>query len=202
MKSTKSTVLAAAVAAAFATTGALAQSNKKQDSSSASQGASGGASQQSKQNRQGASSGASVSPNAPIIVLVPVQVASSDSFSNGCWARLYDSTDFKGNQLSLVGPVDMPNMRTAFGTDWSGQFDSIAVGPKATLTVYDNENYKEKAATFKSGQKVADLDQKMGLFENISSVRVACKGGAPTAQSGQSGGASSGGSASGGKASK
>lgn len=197
----KSSLLAVAVAAALAaSTGAMAQSDKQGTSSSSSQGASSsssqgassGSSQQSKQGKQGSSAGASVSPNAPIIVLVPVQVASTDSFSNGCWARLYDSTNFRGNMLSLVGPVDMPNMRTAFGTDWSGQFDSIAVGPKATLTVYDNENYKQKAASFKSGQKVADLDEKMGLFENISSVKVACSGGAPSAQSGQSSGASSG----------
>jgi hypothetical protein len=169
---TRIKLLAVAVAGALAATGAMAQGQDKQKSSS----------------------GASAPPpGAPLIVLVPVQVASTDSFSNGCWARLYDSTNFRGNQLSLVGPVDMPNMRTAFGTDWSGQFDSIAVGPKARLTVYDNENYGQKAATFKPGQKVADLDEKMGFFENISSVKVACTGGSPTAKSGQ-GSASAGGS--------
>jgi hypothetical protein len=161
---TKKVLVAAVVAAAFASSGALAASQDKKD----------------------ASAGATAPPGAPLIVLVPITVASADSFSNGCWARLYDSTDFGGNQLSLVGPVDMPNMRTAFGTDWSGQFDSIQVGPKARLTVYDNENYKEKAATFKPGQKVADLDEKMGLFEQIRSAKIACTGGGSTAQSGGS----------------
>jgi hypothetical protein len=151
----------------------------------------------SRQDKQSAAGGASASANAPMIVLVPMVVATRQDFSNGCWARLYDSTDFQGNQLSLVGPVDMANMRTAFGTDWSGQFDSIQVGPKARLTVYDNENYGEKAATFKSGQKVADLDEKMGTFENISSVKVACTGGAKTAQQEQGGGAATGGSGAG-----
>ncbi|HEX6318097.1 MAG TPA: beta/gamma crystallin domain-containing protein [Burkholderiales bacterium] len=181
-------LLAVGVAAAFAATGAMAQNQQDKPQSS-------GPSQSSK--KQSGSSGATAAANAPLIVLVPVQVASRDSFSNGCWARLYDSTNFEGNQLSLVGPVDMPNMRTAFGTDWSGEFDSIAVGPKARLTVYDNENYEQRAATFKPGQKVADLDEKLGFFEDISSVKVACTGGSPTAQSGQGGSsASSGGSAS------
>ena len=166
-------VVAAAVIAAFASSGALAAS----------------------QDKKSASSGATAPPGAPLIVLVPLAVASADSFSNGCWARLYDSTGFKGNQLSLVGPVDMPNMRTAFGTDWSGQFDSIQVGPKARLTVYDNENYREKAATFKPGQKVADLDEKMGLFEQIRSAKIACTG-ASTAQSGGSSSAGASSSAS------
>lgn len=135
---------------------------------------------------------------APIIVLVPTQIAASDSLGNGCWARLYDGTNFQGNQLSLVGPVDMPSMRTAFGTDWGGEFDSIAVGPKATVTVYDNENYRDRAQTFKSGQKVADMGGKMGLFEDVRSLKIACAGGAPTARMEleQGAGASAGASAS------
>lgn len=192
-------LLAAAAVAAFAASGAIAAGESKQGASSgagASQDKSSSASSGASRQDKSAPGGASVSPHAPIIVLVPVQLAARDTFSNGCWARLYDSTNFEGNQLSLVGPVDMPNMRTAFGTDWSGQFDSIAVGPKARLTVYDNENYGQKAATFKPGQKAADLDEKMGTFENISSVKVACTGGASTAQSGQGASASAGGSAS------
>jgi hypothetical protein len=90
----------------------------------------------------------------------------------------------------------MPNMRTAFGTDWSGEFDSIQVGPKARLTVYDNENYAQKAATFKPGQKVADLDEKMGMFEQIRSAKIACTGGTPTAQSDGADSASTGASGS------
>lgn len=147
--------------------------------------ASGAAFAQDKQKDGNASSGAGApSPNAPLIVLVPMAVL-TPTFANGCWVRLHDATDFKGNQLSLVGPVDMPNMRTAFGTDWSGQFDSIEVGPKATLTVYDNENFQQKAATFKPGQKAKDLDEKMGTFEQIRSAKVACSGGSKTAQKSQ-----------------
>lgn len=110
---------------------------------------------------------------APVVVLVPVAIANTDQYANGCWARLYDSTDFKGNQLTLVGPVDMPDM-AQFGINWAGQFDSVAVGPKATLTAYDAQNYQDKAQTFKAGQKVSDLDEKMQMFESIQSVKVSC----------------------------
>jgi hypothetical protein len=180
-----------AVAAAFAASGAAIAADDKQKDKSAASGAS--------QSKQKSSSAGAASPNAPIIVLVPVAVATTSSFGDGCWVRLHDSTDFKGNQLSLVGPVDMPNMRTAFGTDWSGQFDSVQVGPKATVTVYDNENYMQKAATFKAGQKVKDLDEKMGTFEQIRSVKVACAG--KTAQKNEGSSAASGGSSSSGSAS-
>lgn len=188
-------VLAAVIAAAFAAPGGAIAAGQDQQSGQekqSSQSASGGsAASGASQGKQQSSAGGTARPGAPMIVLVPMVVASAPDFSNGCWARLYDSTNFRGNTLSLVGPVDMPDMRTAFGTDWSGQFDSVEVGPKARLTVYDNENYREKAATFKPGQKVADLDEKLGFFEDISSVKIACTGGTPTAQSGQKSGSDS-----------
>ena len=110
------------------------------------------------------------------IVLVPFVVAQAPDFSNGCWARLYDGANFQGDQLTVVGPADMPHMRTAFGTDWSGSFDSVQVGPKATVTVYDNENYTQKVATYKPSQRIADLDEKRGMFEDIRSLKIACAG--------------------------
>ena len=140
------------------------------------------------QSTDGSSSGkkkqsAAASSGAPFIVLVPIAIATTETFGDGCWVRLYDRTNFSGNQLSLVGPVDMPNMRTAFGTDWGGEFDSIAVGPKATVTVYDNEYYKDKAATFKPNEKIANMgDKQIGPFEDIRSLKIACAGGSPTAK--------------------
>ena len=155
-------LLAAAVIAAFAA-GAYAQGKQQQGQQQQGQ-------QQQGQQQQGTAA----------IVLVPFVVAQAPDFSNGCWARLYDGDNFRGDQLTVVGPADMPNMRTAFGTDWSGSFDSIQVGPKATLTAYDNENYAQKVATYKAGQRIADLDEKRGMFEDIRSLKIACAGGAAT----------------------
>jgi hypothetical protein len=116
------------------------------------------------------------------VVLVPFVLVQAPDFSEGCWARLYDGQNYAGDVLTVVGPSDMPNMRTAFGTDWSGSFDSVQVGPKATVTVYDNENYTQKTATFKPDQRIADLDQTRGFFEDIRSLKIACAGGARSAQ--------------------
>jgi hypothetical protein len=160
-------LMAAAVIAAL-TTGAYAEGNKQQ---SAAGGASG------KQAQRGASS---AGQGTAAIVLVPFVVAQAPDFSNGCWARLYDGANFQGDQLTVVGPADMPNMRTAFGTDWSGSFDSVQVGPKATVTVYDNENYTQKVATYEASQRIADLDEKRGMFQDIRSLKIACAGGAAT----------------------
>lgn len=110
----------------------------------------------------------------PAVVLVPVPLAVGPELGGGCWARLYDGTDFSGSQLSLVGPIDMPTMRTAFGKDWGGEFDSVETGPHTTLTLYDNEHYRDRAATIRPGQRVADLDEKVGLFEDVRSLKIAC----------------------------
>lgn len=50
----------------------------------------------------------------------------------------------------------------------------MEVGPKATLTAYDNEEFTHPVATFKPSQRTADLDDKLGFFENIRSVRMQC----------------------------
>jgi hypothetical protein len=174
-----------------------AQSQQNKDKQSASAGGNTGASGKQGGSKQ-SSAGQQAPANAPMIVLVPVTVASSSSFGNGCWARLYEDENFQGNQLSLIGPQDMSNMRTAFGTDWSGDFESIQVGPRATVTVYDNENYGQKAATFKPNQKVPELSNRLGFFEQIRSLKINCAGGQRSAQQGTSqSGASSGSSTSG-----
>jgi Beta/Gamma crystallin len=102
--------------------------------------------------------------------------AADDKLANGCWARLYDKENFSGNILVLVGPVDIPTARpsSATGLELGRNYDSVAVGQNATLTVWDNENYRDKTAVFKSGQRVANLDNKMGYFEEIKSLKITC----------------------------
>jgi hypothetical protein len=203
-------IVMAAVAAAFATTGlhALAdgtQSSTKQQAAADGQGTSGAsASAQSGNGAQGTAGNkgtqraAANQKPAAAIVLVPIAIATTETFGDGCWVRLYDDQNFTGNELSLIGPMDMANMRTAFGRDWSGEFDSVAVGPKATVMVYDNENYGQRVAKFQPNQRIRDLDEKMGFFEDIRSLKIACAGGGATAQKDKQQGAASGAPAAGG----
>ena len=186
--------LAAAVAAAFGSAPhALARDNAAQSVTSGSSTAKAGMTDQSSgadaksaaargnkaQGNQSADAGAQNA--AALVVLMPVAIASTDNLGNGCWARLYDGQNFSGATLSLVGPIEMPNMRTPFGTDWSGEFDSVAVGPKARVTVYDNENYSQRVANFDPGERIANLGGQMGLFEQVRSLKIACNDPARTA---------------------
>lgn len=109
-----------------------------------------------------------------VILLVPPLFAFDAALADGCWARLYEGTNYRGEVRVITGPATIPGMRVGTNSLWSGKYDSVIVGPKATLTVYDNEYYKDKAARFPPGQQVPDLDDKLGFFENIRSLQLAC----------------------------
>lgn len=125
---------------------------------------------------QAGTQGAGTSPSAPagtLLALVPSQPAAGGQLANGCWVRFYEDKNFRGPSLTLVGPVDMPDMDAAIGLwrDW----DSAVAGPRATVTTYDADNYGQRTATLRSGQSVPDLrDQHLGWHEQVKSARVAC----------------------------
>lgn len=128
------------------------------------------------QQQQGAGTGEPTGP--AVLVLLPVHLAGADALGNGCWVRFYDAENFRGANLTLVGPVDMNEMNVpgTFGA-WRN-WDSAVVGPKAQVTVYDQEDFKERNAVLKAGSHIADLSaNKLGWFEDVKSARVACGSG-------------------------
>lgn len=138
----------------------LAQAEKSEKSKSR-----GKSRQQAQTARQGG--------EVPVLVLIPI-TQNVDTLGDGCWARFYDDENFEGDQLTLVGPVDLPNMKFHQRFYWGG-LDSVVVGPKATVTIYDDENYRDRNATIQPGEHVRNLDdQKLGLFEDIESIRITC----------------------------
>lgn len=113
----------------------------------------------------------------PAIVLFPPLIVSTDRFAEGCWTRLYSENNYGGDLLTLAGPGDMTHFKVAgaSGTLFR-KWDSMIVGPKATVTVYDNENFTQPVGTFKPGQRISDLDDRLGLLANVRGVRLACGG--------------------------
>jgi hypothetical protein len=94
----------------------------------------------------------------------------------GCWARIHDGESFTGRTLTLVGDQSLANLEFGVGNDWEGDIDSVEVGPKAKLTLYDDENFADDPRHFGPNARIADLHQ--ALFdEGIESMRLACIGG-------------------------
>lgn len=116
----------------------------------------------------------------PVYLLMPVETAATEpAMKQGCWARIHDRENYSGDTLTLVGPISLADMSVSgpFGMNWDDRVNSIEVGPKATVIVYDNENYRDQVAQFKSGQRVADLSKRMGFFDEFASIRVDCQKG-------------------------
>lgn len=42
-------------------------------------------------------------------MLVPVDVSSNVKI-NGCWVKLYDGKDYKGDSFMIIGPINLPTM--------------------------------------------------------------------------------------------
>lgn len=62
-----------------------------------------------------------------------------------------------------------------FSLNWEDRVQSVEIGPRATMTVYDNKNFQDPVAKFKSGQRVSDVDRRTGFFDEFTSVRIDCQ---------------------------
>lgn len=110
-----------------------------------------------------------------VYMVVPVDIAAKDSaMKSGCWAKIYSKTNYAGDTLTLTGPLSIADMDGPYGLDWDDKVDSIELGPKATLTVYDNEAYRDQVTQFKPGQRVADISKPLGFFDEFASIRMTC----------------------------
>ena len=60
-----------------------------------------------------------------------------------CWLDVYDKPELKGAHFRVEGPVDLPNLRTLEGDDWSSRIESLRVGPAAEVVAFARENFNE-----------------------------------------------------------
>ena len=135
----------------------------------------GGASNADAKAPKSQSSQAGSAKSATTFLLIPINTPEQNQWmKKGCWAKFYDDRNFAGDNLTLMGPVDMPDMTGPFGIDWKGKISSVETGPKARVLVYDNENYKDLVSTFAPAKKSADVSKKMGFFDEFSSLQVKC----------------------------
>jgi hypothetical protein len=91
-----------------------------------------------------------------------------------CWARLYEHRNLGGRVLTIAGPARIGGLAPHLGYPWDPRYESLVVGPGAMLELYDDAAFKERAATFRSGAMVPDLNHEMGMFRRTRSVMVVC----------------------------
>jgi hypothetical protein len=110
---------------------------------------------------------------APIVMLVAVEVSDA-AMQSGCWAQFFDERNFKGDVLTLAGPIELQTTDRGSGRQLRRKLDSLITGPKATLTVYEHKLFKDKAVTFPPNSKEPGLVKKLGFTGRIESLKLEC----------------------------
>jgi hypothetical protein len=82
--------------------------------------------------------------------------------TEGCWAEFFQDNDYTGKHIQLDGPVQLESLRQINGESWDSIIDSLKVGPKARVTVFENINFK---LTLKEIAKYPDLMRSLGVTE-------------------------------------
>jgi hypothetical protein len=126
-------------------------------------------------------SGAVVNPNLttpvvpPLIIIAPTEVRTDPTLAKGCWVRLFPEPNFQGvDDLTIAGPISLPSLHTPVGIDWKHKTESLLVGPKATVTVYESQSYRDKAAVLQPGTKEAQLGKNLKFAMSIDSLKIGC----------------------------
>jgi len=96
-----------------------------------------------------------------------VTVSSTDvsAAQPGCWAKLYDAENFGGQNITLVGPTEVPKLE--------GTFVSLQVGPSAVVQTFKSEQFGDQSKSFQSGERIKDL-RGSGGDAALKSIKVTC----------------------------
>lgn len=109
----------------------------------------------------------------PMVMLVPVEIQ-NPALAAGCWAQLYDEREFKGNMVTLVGPMELQSMDKSTGRQLRRNIDSLVLGPKANLTVFEHRMFKDRAVRFGPNAREGGLVSKLGATGRIESLQLGC----------------------------
>ncbi|MCK9607136.1 MAG: hypothetical protein M0R33_11885 [Methylomonas sp.] len=79
-----------------------------------------------------------------------------------CWVEFFQGSQYSGDHFRLDGPAQLANLHNVQGRNWELDIDSLKVGPKARVTVFENTNFK---LTLKEMEKYPELLRSLGLTE-------------------------------------
>lgn len=115
----------------------------------------------------------------PQIILAPTEVRTDPSLARGCWVRLFPEPGYKGtDDLTVAGPVSIPSLHAptggASGVYWKPKAESLIVGPKASVTVYEGQTFRGRAIALQPGSQEPQLREALNLVQSIDSLKIKC----------------------------
>ena len=96
------------------------------------------------------------------VVLVLSSASVSYAKDKDCWVEFFENSQYGGEHFRLEGPIQLENLYNVQGKNWEKRIDSLKVGPKAKVTVFENINFK---LTLKEIGNYPELLRSLGLTE-------------------------------------
>lgn len=111
----------------------------------------------------------------PLILLDPTEIRSHPTSARGCWVWMFPQPGLKGeHDVAVAGPIALSSLHTPAGLDWHNKAESLIVGPKATVTVYENQDFRGESKVFAPGAQIGHLRKEGKLIQSIDSLKISC----------------------------
>ncbi len=94
-----------------------------------------------------------------IIILLGHDLSAAEK-DNGCWADFFEDAQYAGKHFQLTGTTQLENLNNVNGANWDSRIGSLKVGANATVTVFDNVDFKLTATDM---AKSPDLMRSWGV---------------------------------------
>ena len=98
--------------------------------------------------------------------------AGSATAVDGCFVHLFEDEDFdeSDDHFILTEPGEYPSIENLPGAPagWDDEAESIKVGPGATVTIYEDEDFRGRSMELQPGTEIADLE------DEAESLKMTC----------------------------
>lgn len=92
-----------------------------------------------------------------------------------CWVWIYSEPNFQGENDVLCGPFkrgELRQMPSADNKDWASNIGSMRVGPRATLRVWEDENFEGPSFFVEASVAIPNLEA--ANREQVESMELFC----------------------------
>ncbi len=77
-----------------------------------------------------------------VSILLLGHSTTATAFGKPCWVDFYEYAQYLGAHVRLHGPLSLSSLKDVEGQNWDSRIDSLMVGPKAKVTIFEHPSYK------------------------------------------------------------
>jgi hypothetical protein len=93
-----------------------------------------------------------------------------------CWVEIFEDDNYDADDphIKIQGPQEFSTMKNLEGKDWANDIESVVVGSNASVSAYEDKDFKGTEITFAPGQRVPNLGR-LGMANDIESMKISCQ---------------------------